>query len=270
MIKYLKGKRTPIGCTLFVALFLGLTGCQSSGSRSSDQADTSTQQASPSADGFISMFDGKTLDGWQGDTAYWHVEDGAIVGEETTETAPLLKANTFLIWQKGQPSDFELTAEYKISAEGNSGVQYRSEMVEGVPFGMRGYQLDIDGPNQYTGQNYEERGRTILAFPGQKVTLPEVSGPIDQYAKGNIWRASVITDSLGSRDSLKALIKTGDWNTLRIVAKGNHLQHYINDVLMCDITDDDVKNRKSSGLIGLQLHAGHVMRVEFRHIQIKQ
>jgi hypothetical protein len=127
----------------------------------------------------------------------------------------------------------------------------------------------MDGANQYTGQNYEERGRTILAFPGQKVTLPNVSGPVSQYAKGNIWRATVVTDTLGSRDSLKALIKDG-WNTLRIVAKGNHLQHYINGVLMCDVTDNDTANRKSSGLIGLQLHAGHVMRVEFKNIELKK
>lgn len=249
------------------ALPLILSGCQSSGSQSSDGSDTAGQMKD--SDGFVSLFDGKTLDNWKGDTAYWHVENGAIVGEETETTASQLKANTFLIWQGGEPADFELKAEYKISAQGNSGIQYRSELVDGVPFGMKGYQLDIDGANQYTGQNYEERGRTILAFPGQKVTLPAVSGPVSEYAKGNIWRAAVITDTLGNRDSLKALIHDG-WNTLRIVARGNRLQHYINDVLMCDITDDDTANRKSAGLIGLQLHAGHVMRVEFRNIALKQ
>lgn len=269
-MRYLKGHHLVYGLTMFAAAFFSLAACQSSGSQSGDSGDTSAQKESSTEEGFVSIFDGKTLDGWIGDTAYWHVEDGAIVGEETAQTAPLLKANTFLIWQKRQPADFELTAEYKISAGGNSGVQYRSAEVEGVPFGLKGYQLDIDGPNQYTGQNYEERGRTILAFRGQKVTLPDVSGPVSQYAKGNIWRASVITDSLGNMDSLKALIINDGWNKLRIVAKGNHLQHYINDVLMCDVTDDDVKNRKSSGLIGLQLHAGHVMRVEFRNVKIKQ
>lgn len=237
-----------------------MIGCQSSGGQSeSNQND----------DGFESIFDGKTLNGWKGDTAYWHVEDGAIVGQETAETAPLLKANTFLIWQGGEPSNFELKAKYKISAHGNSGIQYRSEKVEGVPFGLKGYQLDMDGANTYTGQNYEERGRTILAFPGQKVTLPNVTGPVSEYAKGNIWRASVLTDSLGNRDSLKALINDG-WNTLRIVANGNHLQHYINGVLMCDVTDNDTANRKSSGLIGLQLHAGHVMKIEFKDIEMKR
>lgn len=252
---------------LIMILSTIMISCQSSGNQSSDSQDSTVQKEN--TDSFVSIFDGKTLNGWKGDTAYWRVENGVIVGQETDATASLLKANTFLIWQNGDPSDFELKAEYRISEYGNSGVQYRSEKVEGVPFGLKGYQLDMDGANQYTGQNYEERGRTILAFPGQKVTLPNVSGPVSKYAKGNIWRATVVTDTLGSRDSLKALINKG-WNTLRIVAKGNHLQHYINGVLMCDVTDNDTANRKSSGLIGLQLHAGHVMKVEFKNIELKK
>ncbi len=246
---------------------MAFAGCQSSGNQSSNRQDSSSE--SESKGGFVSIFDGKTLKGWEGDTTYWHVINGSIVGQETEATAPLLKANTFLIWKGGQPSDFVLKAEYKISAKGNSGVQYRSEKVAGVPFGLKGYQFDMDGANHYTGQNYEERGRTILAFPGQKVTLPEVSGPVSQYAKGNIWRASVITDTLVSKDSLEELIKKG-WNSLKIVAQGNHLQHYINGVLVCDITDEDTANRKSKGLIGLQLHAGHVMKVEFKDLEIKK
>lgn len=241
-------------------------GCNTSGNQSDNNRKAKKQN---NEKGFISIFNGENLEGWKGDTSYWHVVNGVIVGEETEATAPLLKANTFLIWQGGMPSDFELTAEYKISSHGNSGVQYRSEKVDGVPFGLKGYQLDIDGANQYTGQNYEERGRTILAFPGQKVTLPKVSGPVSEYAKGNIWKAAIITDTLGRRDSLRTLINAG-WNTLRIVAKGNHLKHYINGILMCDITDDDVANRKSKGLIGLQLHAGHVMKVEYKNIELKK
>lgn len=256
-----KGVFTFLAGLVLTFLLISFIGCQQPAGQSNTEEN---------AHDFVSIFDGKTLDGWSGDTSFWHVKDGVIIGEETAETAPTLKANTFLIWQGGKPGDFELTAEYKISDEGNSGIQYRSENVEGVPYGLKGYQMDIDGANQYTGQNYEERGRTILAFRGQKVTLPPVGGPVDEYAKGNVWRAAIITDSLGSMDSLKALIKNNDWNKVHIIAKGNHLQHYINDVLMCDVTDNDTANRKASGLIGLQLHAGHIMRVEFRNIKIKQ
>lgn len=221
-----------------------------------------------SEDGFVNLFDGNTLKGWEGDTAVWRMEGGVVTGEVTGSSVPL-KANTFLIWRGGSPADFELKGQYKISAEGNSGIQYRSKEVEGVPFGLQGYQFDIDGANVYTGQNYEERGRSIIAFRGQKVTLPVVTESVSSLAKNNVWSASVITDTLGNSDSLKAAIKPG-WNEFRLIIKGNHLQHYINGVLMCDVTDDDTANRMSSGLLGLQMHAGHIMKVEFKNCRIKE
>ena len=255
----------PIGTILIVFAVIMQTACGSSTARTEvdDQQDDKNDK-----DGFVQIFDGKTLDNWKGDTALWSVRDGVLTGEETAVTSPLLKANTFLIWQGGNPADFELEAEYRITEEGNSGIQYRSELVEGVPNGLRGYQMDIDGANTYTGQNYEERKRCIIAFRGQKVTLPAVNESVQALAKNNVWSASKITASLGSADSLKSSINNG-WNSCRIVAKGNHLQHYINNVLMCDVTDDDTTNRKASGLIGLQLHAGHIMKVEFRNIRLK-
>lgn len=263
MYKNVKSFRNIYPVAMSLA-FLFFSSCQSSQIHNADEAKAATQDSA----GFVSMFDGKTLTGWEGDTAVWHVEDGAIVGKITASSTPL-KANTFLIWKGGTPSDFELTAEYEISSEGNSGIQYRSEEVNGVPFGLRGYQFDIDGANTYTGQNYEERARDIIAFRGQKVTLPVVTESIDALAKNNVWSPSVVTGSLGSADSLKALIHEG-WNSCRIVAKGNHLQHYVNGILMCDVTDDDTANRKASGLIGLQMHAGHIMRVAFRNLEIKE
>lgn len=262
MIKKIKQLAGLFGFAILTGAFV-FSSCNSA-----DGNTATTEQGSSDSAGFVSIFDGTTLNGWEGDTAVWHVEDGAIVGQVTPESTPL-KTNTFLIWKDGTPADFELTAEYEISAEGNSGIQYRSEEVEGVPFGLRGYQMDIDGANTYTGQNYEERARCIVAFRGQKVTLPPVTDSISKLAKNNVWSVAVINDSLGNRDSLKAKINAG-WNTCRIVAKGNHLQHYINDVLMCDITDDDTTNRKTSGLIGLQMHAGHIMKVSFKNIKIKE
>jgi len=247
-----------------LAIAFAICSCNSS----TTESNNAEAQNSTDSTGFVSIFDGSTLNGWEGDTAVWHVQDGAIVGEVTAASTPL-KANTFLIWKDGKPGDFELTAEYEISPEGNSGIQYRSEEVEGVPFGLRGYQMDIDGANTYTGQNYEERARSIMAFRGQKVTLPPVTDSISKLVKDNVWSVAVINDSLGNADSLKAKINTG-WNSCRIVAKGNHLQHYINDILMCDVTDDDTANRKETGLIGLQLHAGHIMKVSFKNIRIKE
>ena len=252
-------------CLASTAMCVAFVSCNSS--ENNEQQDI-VKETSQDSSGLVSIFDGTTLKGWEGDTAVWHAVDGAIVGEVTASSTPL-KANTFLIWSDGKPADFELTGEYEISAEGNSGIQYRSEEVEDVPFGLRGYQFDIDGANTYTGQNYEERARSIIAFRGQKVTLPNVTDSISALAKNNIWSVSQITDSLGSADSLKALIHEG-WNSFRIVANGNHLQHYINGVLMCDVTDNDTTNRKASGLLGLQMHAGHIMRVAYKDLRLKE
>ena len=262
ILKRINIKLLPIGTILIVFAVITGIACNSSSART----EMNDQQSDK--DNFVQIFDGKTLNNWKGDTAFWSVRNGILTGEETTATAPLLKANTFLIYQGGNPADFELTAEYRITAEGNSGIQYRSELVDGVPNGLKGYQMDIDGANQYTGQNYEERKRAIIAFRGQKVNLPAVTESVEALAKNNVWSASKVTASLGNADSLKSLIKNG-WNTCHIIAKGNHLQHYINDVLMCDVTDDDTANRKVSGLIGLQLHAGHIMKIEFRNIKLK-
>ena len=85
-----------------------------------------------------------------------------MVGEVTPET--LLERNSFIVWKGGTPADFELKMEYRVSPEGNSGINYRSVKVPGVAHALKGYQLDIDGPGQWTGQNYEERGRTFLAL----------------------------------------------------------------------------------------------------------
>lgn len=254
------------GMMLLICLAMLQIACNSSSARTEENGQDTIQQTGKA--GFVQIFDGKTLNNWKGDTAFWSVRNGILTGEETAATSPLLKANTFLIFQGGNPADFELMAEYRISEEGNSGIQYRSERVDGVPYGLRGYQMDIDGANQYTGQNYEERKRCIIAFRGQKVNLPPVTGSVQDLVKNNVWSPSKAEDSLGNINSLTSAIKRG-WNTCRIVAKGSHLQHYINEVLLCDVTDDDTANRKASGLIGLQLHAGHIMTIEFKNIQLK-
>ena len=218
-------------------------------------------------DGFKQIFDGKTLRGWDGDSTYWGVEDGCIVG--TVTPATLLKRNTFLIWRGGLTSDFELKVEYRISKDGNSGINYRSEELKNLPYALKGYQSDIDGANQYTGQNYEERGRCIVAFRGQKVMLPNVSGPLQSFVKNNVWTRSIVMGSLGSSDSLKSLINVG-WNECHLIVRGNHMQHYINGVLMSDVTDNDINNRKFSGLLGVQVHVGPPMKVAYRNFRLKK
>ena len=205
--------------------------------------------------GFVKIFDGKTLKGWKGDAEHWRVEKGSIVGEVTAEKQ--LKENTFLIWEGGEVADFELKIQYKISSGGNSGIQYRSEVVPGVTFGLKGYQADIDGKNEYTGLNYEERGRGFIAKRGEKVVVDESGKP-------------VLEQSLGNTDSLSQSLKLNDWNEYHLIVIGNRMQHYINGVLMSDAIDNDEAHRKASGLLGLQVHVTPEMRVEFKNIRLKQ
>lgn len=256
-----------IAACFFVVIFIA-GGCK--------EPAKDTQQVSLdtiSEVGFVQIFDGKTLTNWVGDSTYWRVEGGSLIGEVTPTT--LLKRNTFIVWQGGSPADFELKVEFRIAEAGNSGINYRSEPLPDVPHALRGYQADIDGKNSYTGQNYEERGRTTLAYRGEEVIINSQDNPSDPESlranvKNNAWTKREITRSLGNIDSLKSVIKTGDWNTCHIIAKGNRLQHFINGVLMSDVMDNDTINRKMEGLLGVQVHVGPPMTVEYRNILLKQ
>lgn len=206
--------------------------------------------------GFQPIFDGKTLNGWTGDPVYWRVEDGSLVGEITPET--IVKRNTFIVWQGGTPRDFELKLEYRITEAGNSGINYRSSMLPASPetkFPMRGYQFDIDGRRQYVGNNYEERGRLFLAVRGQVTRV--VSG-----------RKPVLVSTIGDTAEL-ANAATDDWNTVHIMARGNTLTQLLNGRLMSITIDDDAPNRPAEGLIGVQVHVGPPMKVEYRNIRLK-
>ena len=224
-------------------------------------------------DGFVQIFDGKTLNGWEGDPVYWRVENGNLVGEITPAT--LLKTNSFIVWKGGEPGDFELKGEFNITKTGNSGINYRSEKLADVPYALRGYQADIDGQNRYTGQNYEERGRTTLAYRGQITSINPQTGPstpesVRAKVQRNAWTELKVTGSLGNTDSLKTKIKTEDWNEIHLIVKGNRLQHYVNGILMSDVTDNDAVNGKSKGLLGVQVHVGPPMKVQYRNLRLKQ
>jgi hypothetical protein len=208
--------------------------------------------------GFVSIFDGKTLAGWDADPTFWRAEDGSIIGQSTPEHP--LKQNTFAIWRGGEPKDFELKVEFRISAT-NSGVQFRSVRLPAGPdvgkWVMKGYQADIDFANQYTGQIYEERGRGFLAMRGQTVYVPDGGRP---RVVGNLQQ---------SADELKALIKVNDWNQLHLIARGNINVQILNGAVMSIVIDDDTKNRALGGLLGLQMHVGEPMKAEFRNIWLK-
>jgi len=215
---------------------------------------TLSAEDAPAEDGFISIFDG-TLKDWDGDPVYWKAEDGVLIGEVRPDT--LLKRNSFIIWRGGETGDFELKLEYRVSAQGNSGINYRSIEVPGTKWALEGYQDDIDGKDQWSGQNYEERGRTFLAYRGQSVVIPPGGKP-------------EVTRELGDRAELQKKVLKEDWNQVHIIAKGNLLQHSTNGVLMSEVRDEDPELRRLTGLLGVQVHVGPPMKIEYRKILLKR
>ncbi|MCA9167038.1 MAG: DUF1080 domain-containing protein [Planctomycetales bacterium] len=218
---------------------------------------------------YIQLFDGQSLANWEGDAPYWSVRDGAILGQITPETR--IDKNRFLVYQGDVPADFEFIAEFRVSADGNSGVNYRSEVVDGIDFhALRGYQCDIDGRNRYTGSNYEERRRTTLASIGESVVVPNVDGADTlAHVAQNRWTASVAQGGLKSPADLRANVKQGTWNEVRVVAVGNRLRHYINGELTSEVVDNDLANRRRDGKLGIQVHVGPPMTIEYRNLRLR-
>lgn len=204
--------------------------------------------------GFTPLFDGKSLDGWDGDPRFWRVEDGAIVGQSTRENP--VPHNSFLIYRKEQPADFELRFEYRITG-GNSGVQYRSFELDGGKWRMGGYQADIDAANRYTGIVYGEQFRGILCPRGKQAVV----GPDHK---------SAVIGEVGKAADYKELFRNDDWNDYHVVVRDHRHVLKINGTTTADLTDEDEEMRREEGLIALQLHAGPPMKVEFRNLRIRK
>ena len=204
-----------------------------------------------------SLFNGKTLEGWDGNPDFWSVQEGVITGQTTAENPT--KGNTFLIYRGGDVSDFELQLEYKIIG-GNSGIQYRSFEVENAKWVVGGYQADFEAGKTYSGILYGERFCGILANRGQQTELVRNDGKFEVKVVG----------SVGDSASIQSQINNEDWNTYTITAKDFHFVHKINGVVTAECTDNDMKERRESGILALQLHAGPPMKVQFRNIRLKK
>lgn len=204
--------------------------------------------------GFVEIFDGKTLEGWDGDPRFWRVEKGVIVGE-TTEA---IKAphNTFLIWRDGVVADFELKIKFKLRNH-NSGIQYRSFPVKGKKWVVGGYQGDIAENPKYMGIAYGERHKGILAHRGQKTLV------------GKKGEAKKVLAEIGGQDEILSHIDMDGWNEYHIIAKGNHCIQLINGVVVSEFYEN-AEDALISGLIALQLHKGPPMQVRFRNIRLRK
>ncbi|MEM6472666.1 MAG: DUF1080 domain-containing protein [Planctomycetota bacterium] len=231
---------------LFVALAT-ITALASSSSLSAQAPATAEEQTSLTES--VSLFNGKDLSGWVGRDDLWSVEDGQIVGR-TTADAPL-KGNTFLIYEEMEPADFELTLQFKIENT-NSGVQFRSKVLDKEAFVVGGYQADIDFSNQFAGILYEEKGRGILAKRGFSVTIDE--------------KGDKKTTKFADGRKLGNAIHPGEWNDYRIVAKGKVIKQFINETKTIEVIDNQTEKAAKSGVIALQLHRGDPMVVRFKNI----
>lgn len=205
------------------------------------------------ADEGMNLFDGKSLDGWEGNPDLWSVKEGAITGT-TTPDKPT-KGNTFLIWKRGELKDFELSLKFRITG-GNSGIQFRSKDLGN--WVVSGYQADFDGPNGWTGSLYEEKARGILAKRGQKVEITE---------DGEKKIAGTTTPE---KEIIESVKKDGGWNEYVVIAKGNQITMKVNGLTTVELTDNQASKAAPSGILALQLHAGPPMEVQFKDIVLKE
>jgi hypothetical protein len=209
----------------------------------------------PDADGFITLFNGYDLAGWEGLADYWSVKDGAISGHQTKEVSK----QTFLILSALTVRNFELHFRYRFaSREGNSGIQFRSTVLDRHTYRVGGYQADFDAERQYAGTIYDEAGvagdRGTMSNRGERTT----------WDFDNRRHA----ESLGGAVDPLAFINVGDWNDAILVARGNHITYSINGHIMTDLVD-----RSSAalhvGLLALQLHEGFTMDIRFKDLKIR-
>jgi hypothetical protein len=200
-------------------------------------------------EGFQALFNGRDLSGWEGKEGDWKVEEGALTGK----TDGTLKHNRFIVWRGGQVKNFELRIQVKVTPGGNSGLQYRG--VERPDLGetvVTGYQCDVVANRaDYNGMLYEERGRRILAHTGEKVVIDAEAQP---------W----VVGELPVKE-----FAPGEWHDYRVLVEGNHHQHWIDGHQTVDVIDLDEKGRRLDGVLGMQVHVGPAMTIQFRNIWLK-
>ncbi|HEY7118100.1 MAG TPA: DUF1080 domain-containing protein [Tepidisphaeraceae bacterium] len=228
------------------------------GKTSPPAAQPAPQNAPPEPQDMKPLFNGKDLAGWSGHPKLWTVKDGVIHGETTAQNkAP---GNTFLIYTGGDDknpqtfADFELRLSFKLQG-GNSGVQYRSKHLVGHKdnaWVVAGYQAEIAGLPGKDGFLYNEKGPKGRGYASKSNYLAWVGDKVEIGPDG----ISKVVGSLGENGAIAAALKKTDWNDYVIIAKGNHLQHFINGVQTIDCVDDDARNRASSGIIVFQIHVG--------------
>ncbi|MDO4573744.1 MAG: DUF1080 domain-containing protein [Planctomycetia bacterium] len=202
-------------------------------------------------EGFVSLFDGKTMDGWDGDPKFWRVEEGCLTGESTPENQ--VEHNSFLILRKvANPRDFTIVFDFRMSKGCNSGLSFRAKETAGKPWNILGTHADIFDHEKHLGTIYRDgvlawRGERVAVAPGRKITVKETFGT-----------AQVL---------LEAIDRYG-WNTFRLEVLGGHMTLWINGVKMAEVQDDSIK--PPHGVMGLQMHRGPAMKIQVKNVFYKE
>ncbi len=217
-----------------------------------DNADITPPPTKEVPEGFVSMFDGKTLEGWEGDSKYWSIENGCITGRSSEDTP--VPYSTFLIWKGAPVKDFTLLVDFYMAPNGNSGIEYRAWKDDTREFGLNGYQADIS-PGDIMGLFYGEALGEIIAWRGES-------------AKFDVDSNKTIVKFAESDEVAKSINMNG-WNTYRIEARGNRFEQYINDVKTSELVDErDICPLE--GVFGLQIHPGPPMFFQYKNIFLKK
>ena len=248
------GVSLPIAC-LLIALF-SMPLCPLALAAGEPQSQPDEQP------GMRRLFNGRDLNGWDGDARLWSVRDGVIRGETTLQH--VANGNTFLICRDATLADFELRLSFRCSADNNSGIQYRSRHITDGPvpnaWVVRGYQHEVRNeqtlPN-VAGFIYDEGGkRGRLCLVGEQAT----------WAAGEKKVEATFIDQA----EFETLFRIDDFNDVVIVAEGQRIRHFLNGRLILDFTDADRTLALTSGILALQWHAGRPMWAEFRDIRIRE
>ena len=222
-------------------------------------------------EGYVSLFDGVSLKGWDGNPKFWRVEDGAIVGESTPANP---SGNSYIAYRNLEAKDFTLKFEIKIEGTGGSGIQYRSKTglpwLANIPANvtanvgpvnlnwmMTGPQADFWPSRVYTGQFYSENTpMRILAWRGQVV---EGFGAKSKRLMGNI----------ADREALGNVVRQNDWNQYTVIARGGTFLHILNGQLMAVMIDDDPESSiNQAGQFGIEIEA--TTKVSVRNMWVKK
>ena len=226
----------------------------------------------PDADGFIAMFNGTDLTGWDALPNFWSVKDGAIDCVETTEPGGNVQSDLIWIDSREHPekyANFELRLRFKwLSHSGNSGVQFRSVVDNAATRHIGGYQADMDPNNQYTGGIYDESGKAGRRQKDTPGPLMAPRGFKTHYpTDGSSGKGTPLAED---SKALGALIKPvrEEFNDMVIIADGSHITVKINGHVTCEMIDENPGALKS-GIIAIQQHAGAQMEIQFKDVRIK-